>query len=610
MKYVVSTFTDLLESPGGPKKISLDIMDEAFDATPGDGTVSGDFRNVRCRGQVGWLKNGTYELADREDFIPEVFVSQCIIVERTVNNRTQTKPWFISADYLIARALIETIKPENSGPKIDGSDAVGPLQVSSAEWKTFLAGAEELKVGYKEEDYDDYLMQVWGAGFTAYTDAKAVTKVRRDNGVGSDDDPPLPTYLEIFLTYLTGSAKAAVAMVDTTVSAADKGKDAAAAGPENPDKNKALNDFLKEKGGMSDGEVATLFKARAKLTGTNDANSKKVGEFVASVTTALNTALQQAFDLIAKLAPETVAPAGSGKAPWFDVAKAELAKGVKEPNPRILEYFKAINFNTNTTKTPWCAAFVSFCMKTCGNPTAAESVPKSPARAASWRNWGEALPLNSTNIPVGAVVVLSPTEKNDSSGHVSLFVKGDANSVTLLGGNQSDSVKESTYARSRVVGIQWLNTDPGAAGPSGPVGMAKLNLSKIPQGRRPVAEAIAKRFADAGFGPLQQIAAVANAMKESSLDPKQRTTTSKEDSVGLFQLNMTRGLGRGHSPEELTNADKNTDIIIKECRKFPAFGRATSLRAAVAAFVHFIERPAHQPAEIEDRLAKAESISA
>lgn len=609
MKYVINTFADLLESPGGPKKISLDIMDEAFDVTPGDGTVSGDFRQVKCRGQVGWLKKGTYELADREDLIPEVFVSQCIIVERTVNNRAQTKPWFISADYLIARALIETSKPENSGQRIDGSDAVGPLQVSSAEWKKFLVGAEELKVGYKDEDYDDYLMQVWGAGFTAYTDSKAVTKVRRDNGIGSDADPPLPTYLEIFLTYLTGSAKAAVAMVDATVSAADKGKDAAAA-PENPDKSTALNDFLKQKGGMSDGEIATLFKARAKLTGTNDANGKKVGEFVASVTTALNTALQQAFDLIAKLAPETVAPAGSGKAPWFDVAKAELAKGVKEPNPRILDYFKAINFRTDTTKTPWCAAFVSFCMKTSGNPTAAASVPKSPARAASWRNWGDALPRNSTDIPVGAVVVLSPTEKNDSSGHVSFFVRGDANSVTLLGGNQSDSVKESTYARSRVVGIQWLNTDPGAAGTSGPVAVAKLDLSKIPQSRRPVAEAIAKRFAEAGFGTLQQIAAVANAMKESSLDPNQRTTTSKEDSVGLFQLNMTKGLGRGHSPEELKNPDKNTDIIIAECRKFPAFGRATSLRDAVAAFVHFIERPANQPAEIEDRLAKAQSISA
>jgi hypothetical protein len=250
-------------------------------------------------------------------------------------------------------------------------------------------------------------------------------------------------------------------------------------------------------------------------------------------------------------------------------------------------------------------------MKTSGNSTAADSVPKAaPARAASWRNWGDALPLNSTDIPVGAVVVLSPTEKNDGSGHVSFFVKGDANSVTLLGGNQSDSVKESTYARSRVVGIQWLNVDLAAAGPGGPVALAKLDLSKIPQARRPVAQGIAKRFADAGFGDLQQIAAVANAMKESSLDPNQRTTTSKEDSVGLFQLNMTKGLGRGHSPEELKNPDKNTDIIIAECRKFPVFGRATSLRDAVAAFVRFIERPANQPAEIADRLTKAKSISA
>jgi uncharacterized protein (TIGR02594 family) len=374
-----------------------------------------------------------------------------------------------------------------------------------------------------------------------------------------------------------------------------------------PNKGSKLNAFLKDKGGLSDADIAKLFKSRSKFTGTNDANSKTVGEFVSTVTDALDTALADAFALIKKHSPESLFPIGSGKAPWFDVAKAEQQRGVKEPDPRILEYFNAIHFDTNTTKTPWCAAFVSFCMLKSGNQKVAASVPnQAPARAATWRNWGETLPPNSTEIPQGAVVVLSPTEKNDSSGHVSFFLRGDKNSVTLLGGNQSDAVKESTYSRSRVVAIRWMNLDQAV---SGPVEAGSMNLSSIPEDRRQFAELIAQRFGSAGFGVKHQICAVANAMRESSLNPKARTVTSKEDSVGLFQLNRTKGLGRGHDLEDLLDPVKNTDIIIAECKKFPQFGRATTLEDAVSAFVRFVERPANQPAEIADRLAKAKALS-
>ena len=200
----------------------------------------------------------------------------------------------------------------------------------------------------------------------------------------------------------------------------------------------------------------------------------------------------------------------------------------------------------------------------------------------------------------------SPTEKNDSSGHVSFFVKGNKDTVTLLGGNQSDAVKESTYSRSRVVAVRWMNLDQAA---SRPVGAASMNLSSIPEDRRQFAELIAERFGSAGFGIKHQICAVANAMRESSLNPRARTITSKEDSVGLFQLNRTKGLGRGHDLEDLLNPEKNTDIIIAECKKFPQFGRATTLEDAISIFVRFIERPANQTAEIADRLAKAKLLA-
>src|SRR3989442_9806957 len=160
MKFIITDFTDLLESPGGPPKLPLSPNDQAFD---NGADLVNDFRQVIAKHTVGWLAKGTYESADRETLDPEIFVGQGIIVERTFNNRAETKPWFISADYLIARALIEKAPLENCGPLVDVSEAVGPLQVSRAEWKKFIVDGSELQVGYGLNDYDDYLMQVWGA---------------------------------------------------------------------------------------------------------------------------------------------------------------------------------------------------------------------------------------------------------------------------------------------------------------------------------------------------------------------------------------------------------------------------------------------------------------
>jgi hypothetical protein len=67
------------------------------------------------------------------------------------------------------------------------------------------------------------------------------------------------------------------------------------------------------------------------------------------------------------------------------------------------------------------------------------------------------LPPRSDKIPVGAVVVLSPSEKGDSSGHVGFFIERSAGTVTLLGGNQSDQVMKKPFPESRIAAIKWIN---------------------------------------------------------------------------------------------------------------------------------------------------------
>src|SRR5262249_36183099 len=125
-------------------------------------------------GTSGFVRRADLEpLGERR---PEVdkgnFVAACINVERAINDLSTTDPWFISGDFLIARAIIET-NVENAGHKLDGSDAVGPLQVSSEEWKRFLDGGGALATPFRPGDFDEPIMQIWAAGFRMFLDARA-----------------------------------------------------------------------------------------------------------------------------------------------------------------------------------------------------------------------------------------------------------------------------------------------------------------------------------------------------------------------------------------------------------------------------------------------------
>ena len=387
---------------------------------------------------AGWVDKADCEEAReaREPVQRDGFVQRCVIAEWAFNSSDGIAPWVVVADYLIARAIIAT-DIANPGPA-NRSDPVGPLRVSSAEWDDFLEHGGALAAGYLPADRDHPIRQVEGAAFRMHRDARRLSERRVAAGATPADDPFIPTLLHVFLAHLTGSAEAAIAILD-----------AHASGPD------VSIDQVLEQPLVS----PPLLDARERFS-TAAGTAKSVRAFVADARAALDEALEQAAREIEQHMPEAVPHVGdSSAAPWLAVAKAAKSAGIDERDPRckstILDYFDATDFRPRPTSvtTPLCGAFAAHCMKASGNPTAAASIPKGAAAAASWRSWGIGLPWPSTTIPEGAVVVLSPN-------HVGFFSGFEGDRVLLLGGNQSDRVDRTSFPQSQIVAIRWLDLAP------------------------------------------------------------------------------------------------------------------------------------------------------
>ena len=155
-------------------------------------------------------------------------------------------------------------------------------------------------------------------------------------------------------------------------------------------------------------------------------------------------------------------PTGDGPQ-WLRIARGE--SGTKEikgaqHNPRVLEYLKTVGLGSDD-ETPWCAAFVAWCLKQSGQSIAgATAAAKSFATASCMRK------LNK--IEYGAIVVFN-RGTNPSSGHVGFCVGTQGGRILVLGGNQSDAVGIGSQPSSALHAIMWpvgggdpSTTPPGA----------------------------------------------------------------------------------------------------------------------------------------------------
>jgi uncharacterized protein (TIGR02594 family) len=134
---------------------------------------------------------------------------------------------------------------------------------------------------------------------------------------------------------------------------------------------------------------------------------------------------------------------------WYRVALEEQARCVAEQaegeHPRILEYLATCSDleegEGESDATPWCSAFVNWCLGQCG----IEGTGSGWAR--TWADWGE--PIDEPRL--GAVAVWARGGKSPGdptvTGHVAFVVQDQGESLLVLGGNQSDCVCTKAYPK-------------------------------------------------------------------------------------------------------------------------------------------------------------------
>jgi uncharacterized protein (TIGR02594 family) len=139
----------------------------------------------------------------------------------------------------------------------------------------------------------------------------------------------------------------------------------------------------------------------------------------------------------------------SAPPPWYEIALQELAASVAErgsgDHPRILEYLATCadleEGEWERDSTPWCSAFVNWCLIQSG----IRGTDSGWAR--SWAQWGEAIDAPRP----GAVAVWArgrtSAEAPVVTGHVAFVVEDRGDSLLVLGGNQCDSVCIKVYPK-------------------------------------------------------------------------------------------------------------------------------------------------------------------
>ena len=135
---------------------------------------------------------------------------------------------------------------------------------------------------------------------------------------------------------------------------------------------------------------------------------------------------------------------------YFITALGEY--GVKEiagtgTNPRIAEYLKTCNVPPQGgDETPWCSAFVNWCMVRSGYRGTGS------AAARSWLTWGSKVLVPQ----VGTVTVLWRDDPKSGKGHVGLYVRREDAQVWLLSGNQMNQVCISPYPVNRILDFRGV----------------------------------------------------------------------------------------------------------------------------------------------------------
>lgn len=130
---------------------------------------------------------------------------------------------------------------------------------------------------------------------------------------------------------------------------------------------------------------------------------------------------------------------------WLVIALNEV--GVKEiagagTHPRISQYMQTVRLPASEPdETPWCSAFVNWCISQAGQQGT------DSAAAKSWMGWGQKLTVPT----LGCIAVLWRDSPQSPNGHVGFRIRSEGGTIWLLGGNEDDQVMIKPYPVARVL---------------------------------------------------------------------------------------------------------------------------------------------------------------
>jgi len=125
-----------------------------------------------------------------------------------------------------------------------------------------------------------------------------------------------------------------------------------------------------------------------------------------------------------------------------DWAVREFEKGVQEypgpheSNPEIEKYHAATD-GVQPDDIAWCSSFVNWCVRQSGM----EGTNNKAAR--SWHRWG-----SRTDTPKRGDIAVFKRKDSTWKGHVGFYWEDGGDSVGVLGGNQDNMVRISSYPKN------------------------------------------------------------------------------------------------------------------------------------------------------------------
>lgn len=140
----------------------------------------------------------------------------------------------------------------------------------------------------------------------------------------------------------------------------------------------------------------------------------------------------------------------------YEWAKKEWAQNIKElpgkeHNPKIIWYHSFTTLRATDDETPWCSAFMCAAAFMGGGYVGTKS-----AAAISWESFGLEIPLQEAKI--GDIIIFKRrSNTNPNARHVAFIhanFKVGEKVVTVLGGNQSNSVSIAKYKAEEIVAVR------------------------------------------------------------------------------------------------------------------------------------------------------------